>query len=65
MRLQFDPNDIPKECRYFDLAGHSKYRELPAEEPKVIAVSSNGYVEHTFENRQQGRQFGLRWLWDD
>lgn len=64
IRAQFDVAALPAKCWYFDVEAQTEGWRIPAnEDPEVLAVASNGYVEHEFRHCRRGRKYGLRWQW--
>jgi hypothetical protein len=66
VRAQFDPEAIPHKCWYFDIGAQSEGWGVPPDSaPIVLDIPINGYVEHSWESCQRGREYGLQWLWND
>jgi len=64
IRAQFDPPALPERIWHFDVSAQSDGLRTPDDgSPELLQVASNGYVEHEFLNCQQGRKYGLRWVW--
>lgn len=66
VRAQFDPAALPYKCWYFDMGAQSEGSETPPDDsPVLLDVARNGYIEHLWENCQQGRKYGLQWSWSE
>lgn len=66
IRAQFDKLAIPVKCWYFDVDHQVDSMRMPeVGSPQLLEIASNGYVEHTFETCQRGRNYGIRWMWPE
>lgn len=63
IRVQFDPEDMPKKVWAFDIALEAELASPQDAGAQLIRVSPGGYVDHEFTNCHFGRRYGFRWEW--